>query len=149
MFKFYILINLFTFFLFKGKIPESGKLSKEERVLLQRNQSQLIQNPVPHTQHHRRRRCRRHFRRPLTTPLHCLPSTFCRHLPILHRVGARPRLLLPPSGCKCQPRAASHGGSRRHQPHWPRGAVTVTQPNYPGGAPQLSLTDRRGSAGDG
>lgn len=95
------------------EVPESGELSEKERVVLERNQGQLIEHPIAYTQNHRNRRCNRHVHPPILTPL-----SFLLHRPILpHRVRARPRLRALRSISPVQSIPRSSWSRRFHRPH--------------------------------
>lgn len=84
------------------RVPDGGKLSEEEGMVLQRYQGKLVQHSVPYTQHHRRHHRERHLHRPL---LHCPPpnppnihrpiQAAPARLAVTDRVRAGTSLLLP------------------------------------------------------
>lgn len=95
------------------EVPESGELSEKERVVLERNQGQLIEHPIAYTQNHRNRRCNRHVHSPILTP-----RTFLLRRPILpHRVRAQPRLRALRSISPVRSIPRSSGSRRLHRPH--------------------------------
>jgi hypothetical protein len=64
-------------------VPECCKLSEKEGVMLERNQGQFVQHPIPYSQHHRNRRCNRHLHRPIQILL-TLPPLILFHFLLLH-----------------------------------------------------------------
>ncbi|GKV38432.1 hypothetical protein SLEP1_g46345 [Rubroshorea leprosula] len=61
------------------RVPKCSKLSEEEGIMLQRNESQFIKHAIPYSQHHRSRSRNRHFHRPISLSR---PAIHLFHTPI-------------------------------------------------------------------
>ena len=91
-----------------NEVPESRELSKEERIVLQRNQRELVQNSVSGAHHHRHRGGEHHLRRPIPA----FPTTLRRESPHRARTRRRHRRLLL---ARSLPRAAALHWRRQSQ----------------------------------